>query len=81
MSFYAQVKDLLPTIEQMGLLQLINRIKPLFATQSRPCAELMLAAVKSERLTLIAGDFFCPNKPSRRSYSQMAFICIQAASF
>jgi len=57
MSFYAQVKDLLPTIEQMGLLQLINRIKPLFATQSRPCAELMLAAVKSERLTLIAGDF------------------------
>ena len=57
MSFYGQVKDLLPQVEQIGVLQLINRVKPLFATQSRPCAELMLAALKAGRLTLIAGEF------------------------
>ncbi|MEO1621000.1 MAG: FAD/NAD(P)-binding protein [Cyanobacteria bacterium J06632_3] len=57
MSFYGQVKDLLPEVEQIALLQLINRVKPLFATQSRPCAELMLAALKTNRLRLIAGEF------------------------
>ncbi|MEL7351716.1 MAG: FAD/NAD(P)-binding protein [Cyanobacteria bacterium P01_A01_bin.116] len=57
MSFYAQVKDLLPAIEQTGVLQLIHQVKPLFATQSRPCAELMLAALKAKRLKLIAGEF------------------------
>ncbi|MEL6555824.1 MAG: FAD/NAD(P)-binding protein [Cyanobacteria bacterium J06621_11] len=57
MSFYAQVKDLLPATEQIGVLQLIDRVKPLFATQSRPCAELMLAAIKAKRLKLTAGEF------------------------
>ncbi|MEL6605297.1 MAG: FAD/NAD(P)-binding protein [Cyanobacteria bacterium J06614_10] len=57
MSFYGQVKDLLPAVEQIGVLQLINRVKPLFATQSRPCAELMLAALKANRLRLVAGTF------------------------
>lgn len=57
LSFYDQVKDLLPTVEQVGVLQLIDRVKPLFATQSRPCAELMLAAIKAERIRLIAGEF------------------------
>ena len=57
LSFYGQVKDLLPTIEQIGVLQLIDRVKPLFAKQSRPCAELMLAAIKAERLKLTAGEF------------------------
>ena len=57
MSFYARVKDLLPEVEQIGVLQLINRVKPLFATQSRPCAELMLAALKTDRLRLVAGTF------------------------
>ncbi|MBE9064162.1 FAD/NAD(P)-binding protein [cf. Phormidesmis sp. LEGE 11477] len=45
MSFYTQVKDLLPQVDQIGVLHLINQVKPLFATQSRPCAELMLAAI------------------------------------
>ena len=57
MSFHSQVKDLLSEVEQLGLLQLINQVKPLFATQSRPCAELMLAAFQSNRLTLMAGEF------------------------
>jgi len=57
MSFYAQIKDLLPASEQTGVLQLIHQVKPLFATQSRPCAELMLAAIKAKRLKLIAGEF------------------------
>ncbi|MEO1792637.1 MAG: FAD/NAD(P)-binding protein [Cyanobacteria bacterium J06629_19] len=57
MSFYGQVKDLLSVVEQIGVLQLINQVKPLFATQSRPCAELMLAALKTKRLRLIAGEF------------------------
>lgn len=57
MSFYTQVNDLLPAVEQIGVLQLINRVKPLFATQSRACAELMLAALKSEQLKLMAGNF------------------------
>ncbi|WP_170944052.1 FAD-dependent oxidoreductase [Leptolyngbya sp. BC1307] len=57
MSFYDQVKDLLSAVEQIGVLQLINQVKPLFATQSRPCAELMLAALKAKRLKLIAGEF------------------------
>ncbi|MEL6816555.1 MAG: FAD/NAD(P)-binding protein, partial [Cyanobacteria bacterium J06598_3] len=55
MSFYAQVKDLLSAVEQTGVLQLIHQVKPLFATQSRPGAELMLAALKAKRLKLIAG--------------------------
>ncbi|MGD1896889.1 MAG: FAD/NAD(P)-binding protein [Phormidesmis sp.] len=57
MSFYDRVKDWLPADEQTGVLQLIHQVKPLFATQSRPCAELMLAAFQSKRLKLIAGDF------------------------
>lgn len=57
MSFYDQVKDLLPAVEQIGVLQLINQVKPLFATQSRPCAELMLAALQAKRLRLMAGEF------------------------
>lgn len=57
MSFYGQVKDLLPAVEQIGLLQLIHQVKPLFATQSKPCAELMLAALQAKRLRLIAGEF------------------------
>ena len=57
MSFYSQVKDLLPQTEQMGVRQLIHQVKPLFATQSRPCAELMLGALKTGRLKLIAGEF------------------------
>ncbi|MEM9090957.1 MAG: FAD/NAD(P)-binding protein [Cyanobacteria bacterium P01_F01_bin.53] len=57
MSFYTQVKDLLPEIEQRGVLHLIEQVKPLFATQSRPCADLMLAALKTGRLKLIAGEF------------------------
>lgn len=57
MSFYGQVKDLLSTTEQLGVLQLIDRVKPLFATQSRPCADLMLAAIKAQRLKLMAGEF------------------------
>ncbi|MEO0770653.1 MAG: hypothetical protein AAFY72_14710, partial [Cyanobacteria bacterium J06649_4] len=57
LSFYSQVKDLLPKIEQTGVLQLIEQVKPLFAKQSRPCAEMMLAAIKAERLELIAGEF------------------------
>ncbi|MEL7512812.1 MAG: FAD/NAD(P)-binding protein [Cyanobacteria bacterium J06554_3] len=61
MSFYGQVKDLLSATEQIGVLQMINRVKPLFATQSRPCAELMLAAIKAQQLKLMAGDFL-PDK-------------------
>lgn len=57
MSFYGRVKDLLSTTEQLGVLQMINRVKPLFAAQSRPCAELMLAAIKAQRLKLMAGKF------------------------
>ena len=57
MSFYGQVKDVLPQGEQVGVLHLINQVKPLFATQSRPCAELMLAAIAAGRLNLIAGEF------------------------
>lgn len=57
MSFYGQVKNLLSTVDQIGVLHLINQVKPLFATQSQPCAELMLAALKTNRLKLIAGDF------------------------
>lgn len=57
MSFYDQIKDLLSAVEQIGVLQLINRIKPLFATQSRPCAELMLTALQEKRLKLVAGEF------------------------
>ena len=63
LSFYAQVKDLLPTVEQIEVLQLIDRVKPLFAKQSRPCAELMLAAIKADRLKLIAGEF-SPEHPT-----------------
>ena len=63
LSFYAQVKDLLPTVEQIEVLQLIDRVKPLFAKQSRPCAELMLAAIKANRLKLIAGEF-SPEHPA-----------------
>ena len=57
MSFYAQVKDLLSVAEQTSVLQFINRVKPLFSTQSRPCAELMLDALDTKRLKLIAGEF------------------------
>ena len=57
LSFYDRVKDLLPAAEQTDVLQLIGQVKPLFATQSRPCAELMLAAIKAERLKLVAGEF------------------------
>ncbi|MFK8184252.1 MAG: FAD/NAD(P)-binding protein [Phormidesmis sp.] len=57
MSFYGQVKDLLSPAQQIELQQLINRVRPLFATQSRPCAELMLAALKADRLKLMAGEF------------------------
>lgn len=57
MSFYGQVKDLLPAVEQIHLLQLIHQVKPLFATQSKPCAALMLAALRAKRLRLIAGEF------------------------
>jgi hypothetical protein len=57
MSFYDQIKDLLPETEKVGVLQLINQVKPLFATQSRPCAELMLAALKAKQLKLTAGEF------------------------
>ncbi len=57
MSFYAQVKDLLPVTEQAGVRQLIDRVRPLFATQSWPCAELMIAALKAKRLKLMAGEF------------------------
>ena len=57
LSFYDQVKDLLPAVEQIGVIQLIDRVKPLFAKQSRPCAELMLAAIKAGQLRLIAGEF------------------------
>lgn len=63
MSFYGQVNDLLPPVEQIGVLELIDRVKPLFATQSRPCAELILAAIKAERLRLIAGEFL-PAQPT-----------------
>ncbi|MEO0886990.1 MAG: FAD/NAD(P)-binding protein [Cyanobacteria bacterium J06648_10] len=63
MSFYGQVKDLLSPDEQRGVLHLINQVKPLFATQSRPCAELMLAAIAAERLKLIAGEFLA-NQPT-----------------
>ncbi|MEL7330802.1 MAG: hypothetical protein AAFN12_01070 [Cyanobacteria bacterium J06560_2] len=38
-------------------MQLIHQVKPLFATQSRPGAELMLAALKAKRLKLVAGEF------------------------
>ena len=62
LSFYDRVKDLLPTAEQEAVLQLIDRVKPLFATQSRPCAELLLAGIKAERIGLIAGDFL-PEQP------------------
>lgn len=62
MSFYAQVKDLLPPMEQTAVLQLIHQVKPLFATQSRPCAELMLAALSAKRLKLIAGEFLPEQK-------------------
>ncbi|NJM98377.1 MAG: hypothetical protein HC800_15550 [Phormidesmis sp. RL_2_1] len=62
MSFYDQVKELLSAVEQIAVLQLINQVKPLFATQSRPCAELMLAALKAKRLKLIAGEFL-PDQP------------------
>ncbi len=57
MSFYDQVKDLLSAVEQIGVLQLINQVKPLFATQSAPCAELMLSAIRAKRLNLMAGEF------------------------
>ncbi len=64
MSFYGQVKDLLSAGDSLGrpchriqLSQLIDRVKPLFATQSRPCAELLLSAIQKKRLTLMAGEF------------------------
>ena len=57
LSFYDRVKDILPAVEQTNVRQLIDRVKPLFATQSRPCAELMLAAIKTKRLRLTAGVF------------------------
>lgn len=57
MSFYGQVKDLLEAGDRTQLLQLIDRVKPLFATQSRPCAELLLSAIQEKRLTLVAGEF------------------------
>ena len=57
MSFYGQVKDLLAPAEQVKVQQLIARVRPLFATQSRPCAEMMLAAIEAGRLELIAGEF------------------------
>jgi hypothetical protein len=57
MSFYDRVKDLLSEADQVGVFQLINQVKPLFATQSRPCAELMIAALKTKQLTLTAGEF------------------------
>lgn len=63
LSFYDRVKDLLPAAEQAGVLQLIDRVKPLFAAQSRPCAELMLTAIKANRLRLIAGEFL-PELPT-----------------
>ena len=62
LSFYSQVKNLLSTVEQVGVLQLIDRVKPLFAKQSRPCAELMLAAIKTNQLKLTAGEFL-PERP------------------
>ena len=57
LSFYARVKDLLPVAEQAGVRQLIDRVRPLFATQSWPCAEMMMAALKAKRLKLMAGTF------------------------
>ncbi|MEM6452604.1 MAG: FAD/NAD(P)-binding protein [Cyanobacteria bacterium P01_D01_bin.105] len=57
MSFYGQIKDFLPTAEQIKVQQLIARVRPLFATQSLPCAELMLAALKAKQLQLLAGEF------------------------
>lgn len=57
MSFYNRVQDLLSATEKMRVLQLIDRVKPLFATQSQPCAELMLAALRDNRLRLIDGEF------------------------
>ena len=48
---------MLPTAEQVKLQQFIAQVRPLFATQSQPCAELMLAAIKTKRLKLIAGEF------------------------
>ena len=57
MSFQSQVKDLLSVTEQAGVQQLIDRVRPLFATQSWPCAEMMMAALKAKRLKLMAGTF------------------------
>lgn len=57
MSFYGQVQDLLSNRDRTQVLQLIDRVKPLFATQSRPCTELLLSAIQEKRLTLVAGEF------------------------
>jgi len=57
LSFYDRVKDFLPAAEQIGVLRLVDQVKPLFATQSRPCAELMLAAIKSNQLELASGEW------------------------
>ncbi len=57
MSFYAQVQDLLSVSDRTQLCQLIHRVKPLFATQSRPCADLLLSAIEKKRLKLAAGEF------------------------
>ncbi|MDJ0706634.1 MAG: FAD/NAD(P)-binding protein [Leptolyngbyaceae cyanobacterium MO_188.B28] len=57
MSFYGKVQDLLPVGERVKVLQLLSSVKHLFATQSLACAELMLAAMRTGRLTLEAGTF------------------------
>jgi hypothetical protein len=54
-SFYSQVRDLVAESEQNRLRAFLDSTNHLFATQSRPSAELLLAAIDAGRLTLVAG--------------------------
>ncbi|MEL7510406.1 MAG: FAD/NAD(P)-binding protein [Cyanobacteria bacterium J06554_1] len=57
MSFFSQSQDLLSSDERVKLQQLLSSVKHLFATQSWACAEMMLAAMQTGRLSLQAGTF------------------------
>ena len=57
MSFFARTDDLLASEERSKVRQLFSSVKHLFATQSWACAELMLAAMQTGRLSLQAGTF------------------------
>lgn len=57
MSFLHQTQTLLSSDERVKLQQLLSSVKHLFATQSWACAEMMLAAMQSGRLSLQAGTF------------------------